>query len=136
MEESKKKAVMIGVIVVSVVLAIVIFSKSRSGSKGSSLDAFKGELMWVKCSNPDCEAEYQMDKKEYFEYVQTHARPGGMEPLACEKCGENSIHRAVKCPECGTVFFYGQAGPQDFRDRCPKCNYSATEERRKARRGG
>jgi len=77
-----------------------------------------------------------MSMKAYFKYVEKHADP--MSPTApvmvCEKCGEQSVFRAEKCgnPDCGIVFLRGSV-PNDFADRCPKCNHSETEERRKQR---
>ncbi len=97
------------------------------------------DLTWVKCANPDCKAAYQMGKRAYFKYIEEHADPMSptAPPIVCEKCGEQSVFRAEKCmnPDCGHVFFRGTI-PNDFADRCPKCGYSETEERRKQRREG
>ena len=93
------------------------------------------DAVWVKCKNPDCEAEYQMSQTTYYEYLRKHrdpASPQAPSPV-CKVCGQESIALAVKCEKCGSVFFKG-AVPHDFADRCPKCNYSKTEEERKKAR--
>lgn len=112
--------------------------ESRSqGKKTSGLESI--EMLWVKCNNPDCEAEYQTSKRGYFEYAQKHIDPMAMvaPPAVCKKCGKESIYRAEKCgnPDCGLVFFRGTV-PNDFADRCPECGYSETEEIRKRRLSG
>ena len=123
MEDSKKKPIMIGVVVACLVLAGLITYTSRSGKTG--LEAMKsGEMIWVKCSNPDCGAEYQVDKKDYLEHLQKR------QPLTCKECGQDSLSRAVKCEKCGLVFFMGASGFDDFQDRCPECGYSKIEEDR------
>ena len=134
MEDSKKKSILIGVIVACVVLAFVITYVTRPESSGGIEGIKPGEMMWVKCSNPDCGAEYQMSKKEYYEYVKEHQTGLAAPPLVCKECGEESIYRAIKCPNCEVVFFYRAAGPDDFSDRCPECGYSETEEKRKEAR--
>jgi len=140
MEGSMKKTIMLGVIVVCVVVAGAITLKTRR-RKGPNLEPFKDKMTWVKCRNPECGEEYQMNLKEYFEFIQENQDPSTLAPpaLTCKKCGEPSVYRAVKCPKCGTVFEMGSI-PHDFADRCPKCGYSQTEvdrkERAKARREG
>ena len=132
MEEGKKKTVMIVVIVVCLVAAGVIFKATRPKSQGR--ESFRGQQTWVKCSNPDCGEEYEMDKAEYFKQVEEAARANpGVEPptpIVCKKCGEESLYRVVKCAKCGKIFFYGSAGAGDFADRC-KCGFSQIEENRR-----
>jgi len=137
MEESNKKPIMIGVIVLCLAVAGII-TWSRHGGGGGGVDSISDEeMIWAKCNNPACKAEYQTSKKGYFEYVNEHANPLSMiAPLmVCEKCGEQSVFRAEKCmnPDCGIVFRRG-AVPNDFPDRCPECNRSETEEIRDARK--
>ena len=135
MEESKKKPIMIGVIVVCLALALLI-TFGRRGGGGGIKDISPEEMMWVKCNNPDCKAEYQMGKQAYFKYVEEHMDPMAMvaPPVACKECGKESVYRAEKCqnPDCGIVFFRGSV-PNDFADRCPECGRSETEESRKRR---
>jgi predicted Zn-ribbon and HTH transcriptional regulator len=83
-------------------------------------------MWWVKCGNPDCNTEYEMDMKDFID-------SGGIsKALTCQKCSEESIFKAVKCEKCGLVFFSGSVRG-DYTDRCPECGYSETEESRKAR---
>ena len=112
--------------------------KMQTQQKTSSRipESFAREKTWVKCRNQACEAEYEITKKEYFEYVEKHADLALLEvpPLVCKKCDQESVYRAVKCAKCGLVFETGTV-PSDFEDRCPKCKYSKIEEgrRKKAR---
>ncbi len=138
------KSAILGIIIVCLGLAALIFYKSGTGSEGPVLDVFEGELIWVECANPACRQAYQMDKKKYFEQVQKQAqqRPTSTGPtvIICEKCGKLSLFEAVKCgnPDCGLIFLRGTAGAMDFADRCSKCGYSQTERDREqaARRRG
>ncbi len=130
MEEGKKKSVMIAVIVACLAAAAVITYVTTSGGGGIETIE-RGELMWVKCNNPDCGAEYQIDQRDYFEYIEERPQGLGKPSLVCDKCGEQSIFRAEKCNKCGTVFFYA-AIVGDLPDRCTECGYSAIEEKRKA----
>ena len=135
MEESKKKAVMIGVIVACVAVAGVVTYIRYSGSSSGIEGIPAGEMMWVKCSNKACNAEYQISKRDYYQFMKEHANPlASAPPMVCQKCGKDSVYAAVKCenPQCGTVFFENSVRG-DFPDRCPKCGYSATEESRKKR---
>ena len=138
MEESKKKPIMIGVIIVCIAVAGIITYSRHSGSGGGVDGIPEGEMIWVKCNNPNCKVEYQMGLKAYFKYMEEHANPMAptAPPLICKECGEPSAYRAEKCenPDCGIVFIQGSSGPGDFADRCPKCGQSATEESRKRRK--
>jgi len=134
-----KNTIYVIVIVVCLVLAVVIFRATRSGG-GSGVEQLKrGEMMWVKCNNPDCKAEYQIDSKDYFTDIEQKVRANPLSlqtpALVCHKCGKESVFRAVKCENCGKMFFYG-AVPNDSPDRCPDCKYSKTEAERKARLSG
>ena len=53
-------------------------------------------------------------------------------PLPCSKCGQETAIIAIKCQECGEVFFRGDAGDGQYPDRCPnaECKYSRAEDRR------
>ena len=135
MEESKKKPIMIGVIIACLAVAGII-TYSRSGGGGGVGSISEEEVIWVKCNNPSCSTEYQMSKKAYYKYMEANAdvMSPTVPPLVCKQCSEHSAFLAEKCqnPNCGIVFFNG-AVPNDFSDRCPECGQSATEESRKAR---
>ncbi len=134
------KPVMGVVVVIFLIIAGVIFYLRASGGSGldSTIESLKGQMQWMKCNNPSCGTTYEMDKGEYQQYLKDH--PGevmaylGNPPLPCKKCGEQSLLPAIKCPKCGNVFFKGAMGKGEFADKCPKCSYSATEEKRKRKR--
>jgi hypothetical protein len=98
----------------------------------------EAERVWVKCSK--CSESYQMPIRQFYKELTEKARahPSAMPiayPLKCGKCGQDGIRKAYKCDQCGEVFFAGSV-PSDFEDRCPKCKFSKTEARRKARMSG
>jgi len=131
MEDSVKKTIMLGVVVVCLVVAGAVTVKTRR-RKGPNLSQFEKEMTWVKCRNEECGTEYQMNLKEYFEFIEENIDPRTLAapPLTCKKCGDPSVYRAVKCANCGLVFERASI-PRDFADRCPKCGYSQTEVNRK-----
>lgn len=92
-------------------------------------------MYWIKCSNADCKHEWQLDRTDYFVYLKEHQDPASMEPpaIVCPKCGKESGFRAEKCNKCGLVFKRGSV-PHDFADRCPSCNFSELEDRRRRAR--
>ena len=135
MDDDRKKMVMIGVIVVCVAAAGGIYWTTRSGGS-TGIDSIPDDkMMWVKCNNPDCGAEYQMPEKDFFKFLQENINPlaNSEPPLTCKECGKKSIYRAIKCENCGKVFFRNVAGPDDHPDRCPHCNHSAEEAKRQER---
>jgi hypothetical protein len=138
MEESKKKPVMIGIIVVCLgVAGLVTFMRSSGGGGVDSLS--DSEMKWVKCNNPACKAEYEMGEKTYFKALQENMNPNPMATaptaLTCKECDKRSVYGAYKCtnPDCGTVFIESISGADDHPDRCPDCGKSETEESRKRR---
>ena len=141
MEDSKKKPIMIGVIVVCLVVA-GLFTYARRGGGGGIDSIPESNMTWVKCSNPSCKAEYEMGERAYHTAMKerSNPQPRSMSPsaLTCEKCSKDSLFRAEKCANtsCGIVFIQGIAGQNDFSDRCPKCGQSETEEIRKRRLSG
>ncbi|MCH8119146.1 MAG: hypothetical protein IIC00_05390, partial [Planctomycetes bacterium] len=117
-----------------------IMQQKQPGSPRSrGIDGISDEeMIWVKCNNPNCKAEYQTGLKAYHKYMLEHADVMALTapPLICKECSESSAYRAEKCenPDCRIVFIQGSSGPADFSDRCPKCGRSETEEIRKQRR--
>lgn len=132
----KKDAIYVTVIALCLVLVGVILLKRRSQSGGIE-SIPNGDMIFVKCTNPDCKAEYQTSMREYFRYVEEHTDPISQTPtpVICEECGKESVYRAVKCEHCGSVFFYGAVHQDSFEDRCPKCGYSKIEKNRKEAAG-
>jgi len=134
MDQAKRSLLLILLVIVLGGATTVLFlGRIRNGSQGiESIDS--SEKIWMMCTNPKCQAQYQIGKREYFEYVENN-RTGPLVPgMECKECGEASVYRAVKCGKCGHLFLYGSKG-LDFADRCPKCGYSQTEEHRKAKGG-
>lgn len=131
MEESRKKPIMVGVIVACLVLAGIIFIKTRPPS-GPNLKVFRYDTTWVKCRA--CGASYEMNLKKYHEFILEHADPTSLLPpaLTCKECDEPAVYRAVKCAKCELVFEVGTI-PADFSDRCPNpdCGFSQKEADRK-----
>jgi len=127
MEEAKKKSILIAVIVVCLVLAGLITVVTHSGGSGIP-KYFDQELTWLKCSNPQCGATYQISKRDYFKYIEKHQdwRKAGPPALVCKECGKKTVYRAVKCEKCRKIFYWGSV-PGDFEDRCPNCGYSKLE---------
>jgi hypothetical protein len=137
MDDSKKKPLMIAIIIVCLGVAGAVTYMRAGGGGGTINDIPADKMTWVKCNNPQCEATYQMAERDYHKAIQAAMDPRSLAtpPLTCEKCGKASVYKAFKCPYCGDVFFAG-AVKNDFADRCPKCNKSQTEEIRKARKAG
>lgn len=131
MEESRKKQIQIGVIIVCLSLAGVMICRSCLRRSGIP-DHFAEEMTWVRCRNSQCEAEYQITKMDYFRWVEKYNDPRepAAPPLICKECGEKSVRIATKCEKCELVFERGTI-PGDFEDRCPVCGYSKEEELRK-----
>lgn len=135
MEAGTKKIVMVAIIIVCLIAAAVIALMSRTGGQTGYDTIDAKERMWVKCANPDCGAEYEMSKQEYHKIAhekKTLAEMFQTPALVCNECSEESIYKAVKCGQCGKVFFYGAAGRGEFPDKC-ECGYSETKEKRTSR---
>ena len=127
------------VIAACILVAVVVFVKTRSGGS-SGIDSISDtEQVWVKCKA--CNAAYEMSKKQYHQQLTEKMQAGGAAammvtpPLTCQKCSKNTAFLAEKCPNCGEVFISGSVA-NDFPDRCPKCKHSKTEDIRKARLAG
>ncbi|MHC4152800.1 MAG: hypothetical protein ACYSSP_11995 [Planctomycetota bacterium] len=138
---SMSKPVMVIVMIACIVLAVVVYIVMLP-DEDEGYSQIAGVPMWVKCSNPDCNAEYETDKAIFRESVgelkkQNPMYPGDP-PIVCEKCKQQSLLEAVKCPktECGAVFYRGELGAGHFKDECPKCGYSETKEKRAKSAGG
>ena len=131
MEDSRKKPIMIAVIVICFGAAAAITFRGRGGGSEVPSDA----TVWLKCANRECGDTREMNAREYHKYMRENMS-GDLEgdpAMTCEKCGKQSVFEAVKCinESCGYIFFKNEAGPRDYADRCPKCKVSAFEESRK-----
>lgn len=128
-----KNLIYTGVIGVCLVVAIVVFVKTRSSGSGID-DIPDADMTWVKCLK--CGQGYEMSFKEYLKQINeksTASQTGvPITPLlTCEKCGKDGVVKAFKCENCGEIFREGSV-QGDFSDRCPKCKHSATEAKRQA----
>jgi ribosomal protein L40E len=131
MEEGKKKMIMIGIIVVCIAAAVIITVATHSTSSQDGVGSIKpGTMIWIKCRK--CDNAWQMDRKDYYDYIEKYRVGFHVPGIECPKCGEKEGYKAEKCPKCGTVFETPTSG---LPDKCPKCGYSAMEERRKKARG-
>lgn len=131
MEKSKKKVFMVSIIAVSLILAgFVTFSTMYKNS--SYLNKLKGQTVWLKCQNPECNHTFEMDMKDYYDYLQNNRSSNVMRAsaLPCPKCGQMSSYEAIKCDKCGNIFFVDRV-KRDYFDRCPKCGFSKEEQQRK-----
>jgi ribosomal protein L37E len=149
---NKKKLLMVVIIIICFALAAAITYKKdadykKETSKPAGIETIDpNELIWVKCTNPECNAEYQTGKQAYFKYLQENPpspeefaallqdpKKNPTAPLICKECGQETVYRAEKCENCGLVFIRGSVR-HDFADRCTACGYSRTEDlRQKAR---
>lgn len=134
MDQGKKSLLLVLLAIVLGGAAVLLFlGRVRGGSQGvESVDA--SEKTWMMCTNPSCQAKYEIRKKEYFKFVEDNRTGMQVPGMECKKCGKVSAYRAVECEKCANVFLYGARG-LDFADRCPECHYSKMEEDRKARGG-
>ena len=124
MEDSKKKPIMIAVIVVCLGVAAAMFF--TSGRKKSGIESLRGYPMWMKCKK--CKAEYEIDQADYLTFIRDNQVSTNVPGMPCEKCGVEKAYEAYKCPkpECGKVF-RPEGGSGDFKDRCPFCKFSPRE---------
>ena len=124
--ENKKKPILIGAILVCLVLAAIITFATNKPSGGKR--KLKGTTL-IKCRS--CKAVYEMEAEDYRDQVVA----SGSARINCNECGKKTAVAVMKCEKCGNVFRKGAAGEGEgvFSDQCPKCDYSKTAERRKAR---
>ncbi len=123
-----------GIIVLCLVISGIVILVTRSGGSGGIDELSDDAQTWVFCVG--CKASYEMGEKEFYTQLKQKsvelANPMARAYLTCQKCGKDRVVKAIKCGKCGEVFPEGVV-PNDFADRCPKCKFSATEEKRKAR---
>lgn len=119
--DERKKPIMIGVIVVSLVGAGIVYYMTKP--EGSYLPS----SYLMKCK--ECGAVYKVSREDYLDYVREHRDPGSdtLPAMVCEECDREDAFRAVKC-KCGEVFFYN-LDPDDYPDRCPECGFSKAEDK-------
>jgi hypothetical protein len=130
MQEDTKKYLTIAIAIGGLVIAGAITFMTKKTSHGIE-SIGSSEKILVKCGDSKCNAQYEMSKRAYYEFLQKNVSPMSPQipPLTCEKCGKESVYRAIICPSCNQTFFYGQV-PNDHKDRCPYCKFSQTEKNR------
>ena len=133
MDESKKKQIMISIVVICLVLATVIAIVNFMGGRSGGGSRSTGPVPLL-CVNEECGNEFEMDREELTQQMMKSGAlmgPMGMGPqaLTCPECNEQSAFQAVKCNKCQASFIKDYSSG-DFPDRCPECDYSAIEEAR------
>lgn len=131
MEKGKSKKVIIAVVCIVAAAGItLIFNNPFAGTEGPTV----GRTFQMLCVNEKCGHAFEMKGVDYRERLMNRD-PDEIGPLAmtCPKCGEESAFSALKCEKCGEVFIPDRM-TKDYPDRCPKCGYSASEEKRGSRR--
>ena len=122
----KKEYVKLLAILIILSLAAIIYFRSKESSSG--IEEYKGQAVYIKCTNPKCGYIQKMDKAEYFQII--NDKYGGEEKgFDCPECGRKS-YRAMECSKCGAIFIRG-AVRGDLVDRCPECRHSDIEEENK-----
>ncbi len=124
------------IIAACLLVAVLVFIKTRSGGSGGIDSISDTAKVWMKCRA--CGGSYEMNRKQYYKEIneKVTANAAAMmltPPLTCQKCQKNLAFLAEKCPNCGEVFFSGSV-QNDYPDRCPKCKHSAVEDSRKAQK--
>ena len=132
MEDNVKKPLMVVIVIVCLLGAgYLIFKNFSGGDKGVGIDeAFApDDMTWVLCES--CKNAYQMNTRELHKTMQENVDPATMmaRPLTCPKCGAEKCYKAIKCEECGEVFYEGVV-PNTYSDTCPKCKFSKIKKAR------
>lgn len=131
----RRNAIYIIVLAACVLISVFIAYKYIFSSVDSENNIAESEQLWVICNNPNCKAQYKMDKRSFYEeFNAIYDSVIGMNPgIKCKECGQSSCFEAIECPNCGNIFLKGASGANEMPDRCPECSVSATEQLRKAR---
>jgi len=100
MDESKKKTILIGVIVVCTVATGAITYYINHEPKISVDPGIpKDATTWMFCRNPVCEHSFEMNLRGYYRFVEENSPPRILvaPPVSCSECDEPSCYRAIKC---------------------------------------
>ena len=108
MDEQTKKNLVIGVTVVCLFAASILFYRSFFGGSGGAGAAGDGQaaLMCTSCGG------FEVSMDEFREMISQQA-PGAMMMAAgtvameCPKCGKKTCYQARKCKKCETIFVTG-----------------------------
>lgn len=131
MDEQTKKYLVIGATTVCLLVAGTMFYRSFfGGSGGGNTGDRQIALMCTSCGG------FEISVDEFREMMSQQGpeammmMPGQMQTMECPQCGKKSCYQAQKCKECEAIFVFGQAKDKNYPDRCPKCGFSAIEDRR------
>lgn len=127
---NNRRTVMIVVVIVCLGVASAIAWTNRPQKKAFG----PSEPTLMLCCESDCGHVFDVAPADYTARLKEVGPRGAMAPIAfaCPQCQKMSGYAAFRCPKCEHVFIKGASG-NDFADRCPACNYSATEEMRQNR---
>ena len=129
MDEQTKKNLVIGVTVVCLFVASILFYRSFFGGSDGATGDGQAALMCTSCGG------FEVSMDEFREMISQQA-PGAMMMAAgtvameCPKCGKKTCYQARKCKKCENIFVTGQAKDKNYPDRCPKCSFSNIEDHR------
>jgi len=130
MTDDAKKYMTIAFAVVSLSIAGIVTFRSFSGGGGSAKSGTGVALMCKTCGG------FEVSVDEFRAVIAENPMalmpmPGvGPALMNCPQCGEKSCIQAQKCEKCENIFYSGQAGDRKYPDRCPKCKFSAVENRK------
>jgi hypothetical protein len=129
MDSSRRNRIIITVVCLIGAIVITVIFYNPFGQNDTGLN----NPIQMLCS--DCGAKFEISNDEYKRQMTKKGAIGPMGPtgappgLTCPECGQESAYIAVKCKECGAVFFPKDVTRNAYWDRCPECGYSAIEEK-------
>lgn len=127
MDDDRKKPVMVVLVVAFLALAggVTYWTQFRGG--GQTVEA---EPVFLKCQSCGYVRETNTrDLQEEVDQGKIRYDDEGVAFFPCPQCGKADMARAMKCEKCGEVFIPNYSNPRVNPDRCPKCKYSAAEEK-------
>ena len=136
MDEDTKKHLAIGVAVICLLIAGIVFYRTMFAGSAGGGDMGDREiaLLCATCGGfeiPADEFRELMSKQGPDMMMGMPGMPGQMMAMECPKCAKKTCYMAQKCQQCENIFVFGQARDQNYPDRCPKCSFSAMEDRQK-----
>jgi len=124
----------LGTIAACLVIVGVLWWRSAAGGGSTGIQSIDpSETVLTRCANPNCQVQANMEKRVYYEALQTLVLQNpniGHPPLVCSKCSKKSIFRVTLCPKCDHVFKHAGMRNEPA-DRCPQCRHSQSVEDRK-----
>lgn len=109
------QAIKIGIIIVALLAATVLFAKNFMSSGGSPDDGMDAVTHWV-CKASGCENNFTLSVREMARSNSSQTEAGGPE---CPDCGKHTTFLAEICPSCQESYELG--GHARMPDECPNC---------------